>query len=47
MGHKPAINTTNKTEPSKILYNQVLTRNSYDFLYVIGKGGFGKVNSQL
>lgn len=21
----------------------VLTRNSYDFLYVVGKGGFGKV----
>ena len=23
---------------------QALSRNSYDFLYVIGKGGFGKVN---
>jgi ABC-type cobalamin/Fe3+-siderophores transport system ATPase subunit len=32
---------------SKFLFTSVLTRNSYDFLYVIGKGGFGKVSKHL
>ena len=47
MGNKQPINTTNKTELSKIVIYQALTRNSYDFLYVIGKGGFGKVLIKL
>lgn len=41
---------TNSTKKKEILNNKIsvnLQRNSFDFLYVIGKGGFGKVISNI
>lgn len=42
------INDSNTNKKKEILNNKIISinlqKNSFDFLYVIGKGGFGKVN---
>ena len=42
------VNDSNTNKKKEILNNKIISinlqKNSFDFLYVIGKGGFGKVN---
>lgn len=48
MGNKQSLNDTSlndKTEKSKLeIIALIVSKNMFEFLYVVGKGGFGKVN---
>jgi hypothetical protein len=49
MGSKHSQNGTNKKDKGmlKNFIKKLVTRNHFEFMYVIGKGGFGKVNNNI
>ncbi len=46
MGNKAnvPVSVKNREDNTAVQGSVILTKSSFDFLYVIGKGGFGKVN---